>query len=314
MNKKSGSILESNALYTLIAIVIGFLVGAILLLMIGDNPGVVYSTLLAGVFGKPKFIVYSIIYASPLILTGLSVAFSFKTGVFNIGAEGQFVVGSLAACIVGIFVDVPAPLHILLCLLAAAGAGVIWGGIVGFLKIKKGINEVLSYIMFNWIAFYLSNYVVNLEAVHRTGGGEATKDILDSAHMSVPLWITALTKCTDSNWGILLAIGAAVLVWFIMEKTTLGFQLRAVGYSKTAAEYAGISSNRIFMISMMISGALAGLGGATQVMGMGDRISQFAAQEQYGFQGITVALIGASNPVGCIFAGRVLWCHEVWRK
>lgn len=298
MNKKSGSILESNALYTLIAIVIGFLVGAILLLMIGDNPGVVYSTLLAGVFGKPKFIVYSIIYASPLILTGLSVAFSFKTGVFNIGAEGQFVVGSLAACIVGIFVDVPAPLHILLCLLAAAGAGVIWGGIVGFLKIKKGINEVLSYIMFNWIAFYLSNYVVNLEAVHRTGGGEATKDILDSAHMSVPLWITALTKCTDSNWGILLAIGAAVLVWFIMEKTTLGFQLRAVGYSKTAAEYAGISSNRIFMISMMISGALAGLGGATQVMGMGDRISQFAAQEQYGFQGITVALIGASNPVG----------------
>ena len=130
MNKKSGSILESNALYTLIAIVIGFLVGAILLLMIGDNPGVVYSTLLAGVFGKPKFIVYSIIYASPLILTGLSVAFSFKTGVFNIGAEGQFVVGSLAACIVGIFVDVPAPLHILLCLLAAAGAGVIWGGIV----------------------------------------------------------------------------------------------------------------------------------------------------------------------------------------
>ena len=303
MNKKSGSILESNALYTLIAIVIGFLVGAILLLMIGDNPGVVYSALLAGVFGKPKFIVYSIIYASPLILTGLSVAFSFKTGVFNIGAEGQFVVGSLAACIVGIFVDVPAPLHILLCLLAAAGAGVIWGGIVGFLKIKKGINEVLSYIMFNWIAFYLSNYVVNLEAVHRTGGGEATKDILDSAHMSVPLWITALTKCTDSNWGILLAIGAAVLVWFIMEKTTLGFQLRAVGYSKTAAEYAGISSNRIFMISMMISGALAGLGGATQVMGMGDRISQFAAQEQYGFQGITVALIGASNPVGCIFAG-----------
>ena len=229
MNKKSGSILESNALYTLIAIVIGFLVGAILLLMIGDNPGVVYSTLLAGVFGKPKFIVYSIIYASPLILTGLSVAFSFKTGVFNIGAEGQFVVGSLAACIVGIFVDVPAPLHILLCLLAAAGAGVIWGGIVGFLKIKKGINEVLSYIMFNWIAFYLSNYVVNLEAVHRTGGGEATKDILDSAHMSVPLWITALTKCTDSNWGILLAIGAAVLVWFIMEKTTLGFQLSAVG-------------------------------------------------------------------------------------
>ena len=302
MNKKS-KILNGNALYTLIAIAIGFLVGAILLLAIGNNPAVAYQKLFDGVFSKPKFITYSIVYASPLILTGLSVAFSFRTGVFNIGAEGQFVVGSLAACMVGIFVKAPTPIHILLSILAATAAGVIWGGIVGVLKIKRGINEVLSYIMFNWIAFYLSNYVVNLDGIRRTEGGEATRDIAATAHISAPKWIIEATRCADVNWGILLAIGAAILVWFIMEKTTLGFQLRAVGYSKTAAEYAGISSNRIFMTSMMISGALAGLGGAVQTLGMGERISQFAAQEQYGFQGITVALIGASNPIGCIFAG-----------
>ncbi|WP_026504574.1 ABC transporter permease [Butyrivibrio sp. NC3005] len=302
MNKKS-KIFNSNILYTFIAILIGFLVGAILLLAIGNDPVVAYSKLFSSVFSKPKYIVYSIVYASPLILTGLSVAFSFRTGVFNIGAEGQFVVGSLAACLCGIFLKLPAPLHVLVCVLAAAAAGIVWGAIVGFLKIKRGINEVLSYIMFNWIAFYLSNYVVNLKSVHRDGGGEATKNILESARMTAPKDIIKLTGCSDANWGIILAVVAALAIWFIMNKTTLGFQLRSVGYSKTAAEYAGISSNKIFLISMSISGALAGLGGAVQTLGMGERISQFATQEQYGFQGITVALIGSSHPIGCIFAG-----------
>ena len=123
MNKKS-KILNGNALYTLIAIAIGFLVGAILLLAIGNNPAVAYQKLFEGVFSKPKFITYSIVYASPLILTGLSVAFSFRTGVFNIGAEGQFVVGSLAACMVGIFVKAPTPIHILLSILAYASAAI----------------------------------------------------------------------------------------------------------------------------------------------------------------------------------------------
>lgn len=301
MNKKS-KILNSNALYTFIAIILGFIVGAILLLIIGDDPIVAYSKLFTGVFGKPKFIAYSIVYASPLIFTGLSVAFSFRTGVFNIGAEGQFVVGSIAAVVTGIMFNLPAPLHILVCLISAAAAGALWGAVVGLLKVKRGINEVLSYIMFNWIAFYLSNYVVNIAMFGRDSGGEATKDIAESAEIGAPEFLKTLTGCTDINWGILLAIGAAILMWFIMEKTTLGFKLRAVGFSKTSAEYAGISSNKVFMISMSISGILAGLGGAVQVLGMQHRVSQFATQEQYGFQGITVALIGASNPIGCIFA------------
>ena len=302
MSRKD-KILNGNALYTFIAIIIGFVAGAVLLAVAGINPGLAYGKLLNGVFGQVKYITWSIVYAAPLILTGLSVAFSFRTGVFNIGAEGQFVVGSIAACTVGILFDLPAPIHILLCIAAAVAAGAVWGIIVGFLKVKRGINEVLSYIMFNWIAFYLSNYIVNLSAIRRTGGGEASKDVADSARILAPEFITKLTRCTVANWGIVIAVAAAVLVWFVISKTTLGYQLRAVGFSKTAAEYGGINTNKMFLTAMAISGALAGLGGAVQTLGMAGRVSQFASQEQYGFQGITVALIGSSNPVGCIFAG-----------
>lgn len=302
MNKKS-KILNENAIYTFIAIVIGFLVGAVLLAVAGINPASAYGKLADGVFGQTKYITWSIVYAAPLIFTGLSVAFSFRTGVFNIGAEGQFVVGSLAACVVGITVKAPAPIHAVLCIVAAAAAGGLWGAIVGVLKVKRGVNEVLSYIMFNWIAFYLSNYVVNLKSIHRDGGGEASKDVADTARLAAPDFIVKITKCSAANWGIILAIVAAVVIWYIITKTTLGYQLRAVGYSKTSAQYAGINTNKMFLTAMAISGALSGIGGAVQILGMSGRLSQFASQEQFGFQGITVALIGGSHPVGCIFAG-----------
>ena len=302
MSRKN-NILSSNAFYTLISIVIGFVVGAILLSIAKINPLDAYKQLFNGVFGKSKFMVWCLIYAAPLIFTGLSVAFSFKTGVFNIGAEGQFVVGSLTACILGILVKAPAIIHVPLCFIGAALAGGIWGAIVGVLKIKKGVNEVLSYIMFNWIAFYLSNFVVNLSIIHKDGGGEATKDIAATARILAPKSIIAATGASAANYGFILAIIFAVIVWFIINRTTLGFKLRAVGFSNTAAQYAGIDTGKSFLTAMAFSGALAGIGGAVQLMGMSGRISQFSGQEGYGFQGITVALIASSNPIACIFAG-----------
>lgn len=302
MSRKN-NILSSNAFYTLISIVIGFVVGAILLSIAKINPLDAYKQLFNGVFGKPKFMVWCLIYAAPLIFTGLSVAFSFKTGVFNIGAEGQFVVGSLTACVLGILVKAPAIIHVPLCFIGAALAGGIWGAIVGVLKIKKGVNEVLSYIMFNWIAFYLSNFVVNLSIIHKDGGGEATKDIVATARILAPKSIIAATGASAANYGFILAIIFAVIVWFIINRTTLGFKLRAVGFSNTAAQYAGIDTGKSFLTAMAFSGALAGIGGAVQLMGMSGRISQFSGQEGYGFQGITVALIASSNPIACIFAG-----------
>ena len=198
MNKKNkffDTIKNSSVTYTLIAIVTGFIVGAILLAAIGISPVAAYGKLLDGIFGKGKYIAWSIVYASPLILTGLSVAFSFRTGVFNIGAEGQFVVGSMAACIIGTCVSLPPVLHVLACMLAAMAAGALWGTVVAILKVKKGINEVLSYIMFNWIAYFLSNYLVNTEWLHNEGNAEATKDIMESASILCSDTITKWTGC-----------------------------------------------------------------------------------------------------------------------
>ncbi|MQN02011.1 MAG: ABC transporter permease [Lachnospiraceae bacterium] len=299
--KTKVSIWDGNFIYVILSIIVGFLVGAILLVSAGIDPGLTYSTLFQGIFSRPKYIVYAFVYAAPYIMTGLSVAFSFKTGVFNIGAEGQFVVGSLAAVLVGIFGNFPPVIHPLICFVAAAAAGAAWGAVVGLMKIKRGINEVLSYIMFNWIAYYLSNYVVMHKGV-KAQSIETTKNVKDSARTIIK-GLIPVTGCTEVNAGFFIATICAILLWFVIKKTTFGYQLRAVGLSKTASEYGGISSSRIFMTSMAISGMLAGIGGAIQTLGMSGRIPQFSGQESFGFDGITVALIGGTDPIGCIFAG-----------
>lgn len=301
MNKKK-SILESNVLYTIIAIIVGLLIGAVFLMIAGISPAVAYGKLFSSIFSKPKYLVWTLVYASPLIFTGLSVAFSFRTGVFNIGAEGQFVIGGLVACVLGIVLKLPAGLHAIVCLVAAAAAGCIWSLIVGVLKVKRGIHEVLSFIMFNWIAFYLSNYVVNLPGIHRDSS-EATQDVAASARLLMPEGLRSTLDCSNAHWGIVLAVIAAVIIWVIIEKTTLGYKLKAVGFNSNGAEYGGIDANKSILTALGISGLLSGLGGAVQVLGMAGRLSQFAGQEGFGFEGITVALIGSSNPIGCIFSG-----------
>lgn len=301
MNKKK-NILEGDVLYTIISIIAGFMIGAIFLMIAGISPAVAYGKLFSSVFSKPKYLVWTLVYASPLIFTGLSVAFSFKTGVFNIGAEGQFVIGGLVACILGIVLKLPAGIHALVCLVAAAAAGCVWSLIVGILKVKRGIHEVLSFIMFNWIAFYLSNYMVNLPFIHRAKT-EATQDVAATARLLIPEGIRNALGCGSAHWGFVLAIIAAIIIWIIIEKTTLGYKLKAVGFNSNAAEYAGIDANKSILTALGISGLLSGIGGAVQVLGMSGRLSQFAGQEGFGFEGITVALIGSSNPIGCIFSG-----------
>ena len=296
---------SSKFVHTLLSIIIGFAVGALFLVIMGLSVGQAYGKLFQSIFSSIKSISYCIVYATPYIATGLSVAFSFKTGVFNIGAEGQFVVGSMSACVVGILLaDLPPFVLIPLCFLAAALAGALWGTIVGILKTRWGINEVLSMIMFNWIAFFLSNYIAGFPAIHSEGNAEATRNISDNARILFSKdFISRLNLCPTANWGILLAIVLTVVVYFIIEKTTLGYELKAVGFNKNAAEYGGINVNRSILTSLAISGALAGIGGALLLLGMGGRISVFSSQEGYGFAGIVVALIGVTNPFGVFAAG-----------
>ena len=301
MTKKK-SILDSNLLYTFISIIAGFLIGAIFLAVAGISPIAAYGKLITGVISKPKFIVYTLVYASPIIFTGLSVAFSFRTGVFNIGAEGQFVIGAMVSAVLGIVLDLPPVIHAFVCLLGAAAAGAIWSLLVGLMKVKRGIHEVLSFIMFNWIAFYLSNYVVNLPGIKHESK-EATVDLADSARILLPESVRNFLGCDAANWGIVFAVIAAIIVWFVIEKTTLGFKLKAVGCNENGAQFAGINSDRSVLTALGISGALSGIGGAVQILGIGGRLAQYAGQEGYGFEGISVALIGSSSPIGCIFSG-----------
>ena len=296
--------LKSSFLYTFLSIVIGFVVGGIALVIAGYNPFEAYSSLFSQIFSSTKAMSYSFIeYANPYILTGLSVAFSFKTGIFNIGAEGQYIVGSLAACLVGIFVHAPAWLLIPLAILASILAGAIWGGLVGYLKVRFGSHEVLCMIMFNWIAFYLSNFIVNLESVNVGGGKTWTLPIQNEAKITISSWFEKNVVSNNTHFGIFISILCVILIWYIISKTTLGYKLRSVGFNRDAAEYAGISSNRCIILSLAISGALASLAGGLQILGVTYKINQFAAQESYGFNGITVALIGSCNAFGVLFAG-----------
>ena len=295
---------ENRFIHILLSILLGFLVGAVFLVIMNLSVGAAYGRLINSVTSLKGFS-YVVVYSVPYIVVGLSVAFSFKTGVFNIGAEGQFVVGSMAAVCTGILAgNLPKPVLIPLCFIAAMAAGAVWGIIVGVLKTKWGINEVLSMIMFNWIAFYLSNFIAGIPAIKNDGSAEATKNIADNASL---LFCKDFIKNTGlaptANWGFIIAIIATLLVWFVIEKTTLGYELKAVGSNKFAAEYGGINVNRSILTALAISGALAGLAGALQVMGMGKRISIFTSQEGFGFAGIVVALIGCSNPFGVLVAG-----------
>lgn len=306
MNNKKQSfwqkLVNSSVFYTILSIIFGFIVGAIALLIAGYNPITSYAEMGNRIFGSVKGMSYSFIeYATPYIMTGLSVAFAFKTGVFNIGAEGQYVVGSIFGCLVAIFVPAPKWLLVPLCLIVAMLAGTLWGVAVGWLKVRFGVNEVLSMIMFNWIAYYLSNFIVKLDAVEVGGGKTWTKIIQDNAKITLPDMNHTLSSKVHA--GIFIAIIAVVIVYFIIDKMTLGYRLKAVGYNSYAAKFAGINVDKNIMIALGISGALAGLGGCMQVLGVTYKVSQFAGQESYGFNGITVALIGSCNPFGVLLAG-----------
>lgn len=305
-NKKSfwHFLTDGKTVPILLSIVLAFGVGAVFLAVMGLDVGVSYGRLLTSVTGIKGFS-YVVVYSIPYIMTGLSVAFSFKTGIFNIGAEGQFVVGSMAAAVLGIlFGDLPKGVLIPLCFAAAMLAGFLWGLTVAFLKTKRGINEVLSMIMFNWIAFYLSNFIAGIPAIHSEGTAEATRNISENATTLLPRdFIKSAGLCPTANWGILVAVVFTVAVWFVIEKTTLGYRLKAVGFNRFSADYAGIDVDRSVITAIGVSGAIAGLGGALQLMGMGGRISIFTGQEGYGFAGIVVALMGGSNPFGVFLAG-----------
>lgn len=305
----------------LISIVLGFIVGAFVLSIAGYNPLEAYGAMITGIFSKPKYLAQVVIRSTPLILTGLSVAFAFKTGLFNIGAEGQVLIGMVAALIVGYKFPMPPVIHFVAVAGAAMLAAALWGGIVGYLKSKLGIHEVITSIMLNWIALYLNNYFITMPWLKKPET-ESSFEALESSWIVIlnhwktspegrdwllsgdhPILADVLIR-SDINYGIIIAVVVAVIVWFILNRTTKGFELRAVGFNKAAAEFSGIDVKKNTVQSMMIAGALAGLAGAIIITGaMPHRITTLAVSPGYGFDGISVALIANSSPLGVILSG-----------
>lgn len=299
MNKLLRAITKESAIVPIAAIVLGLLCGTIIMLIGGYNPITAYSSLLTKVFGDSYGFGETIRAVTPLILTGLSVAFAFRTGLFNIGAEGQFIIGMTAAAWIGIKLDLPWFIHAPLAIIVGGICGGLWGGIAGYLKAKRGVNEVITTIMLNWTALYLANYIVSTFLLEPKQ--QRTYMIHDSASISWS-WLETAFGGARMHWGTFIALAAAVVFYIIMWKTKQGFELRAVGHNPHAAEYAGMSVGSNVVKAMFISGAFAGLAGTFEVLGVFHYQTIAASSPGYGFDGIAVALLGMNNPIGVVLS------------
>jgi general nucleoside transport system permease protein len=288
-----------NTIVSLISIILGLVAGGILMLFIGSNPIEGYSYLIQGALKNLERIGNTLATATPLVFTGLSVAFAFRTGLFNIGASGQMLAGGLAATAVALTFDLSGPVNLLAMVLAGLIAGGLWAFIPGLLKAKFNVHEVVSTIMMNWIAYWTIYYIVPGYFKGEFLETESKK-LAESDTLRTP-FLTEMFDGSYINLGLFLAVIAVIIIAFIIDKTTLGFELKAVGFNRFAAEYAGMKVNRNIILSMLISGALAGVGGVALYTGNASSI-QIGILPSQGYDGIAVALLGANHPVGVFFA------------
>jgi general nucleoside transport system permease protein len=288
-----------NTIVSLISILLGLVAGGILMLFIGSNPIEGYSYLLQGALKNLERIGNTLATATPLIFTGLSVAFAFRTGLFNIGASGQMLVGGLAASAVALTYDFSRPVMLMVMVLVGLVAGALWAFIPGLFKAKFNVHEVVSTIMMNWIAYWTIYYIVPGYFKGEFLETESKK-LAESDTLRTP-FLTEMFDGSYVNLGLFLAVIAVIVIAFIIDKTTLGFELKAVGFNRFAAEYAGMKVNRNIILSMLISGALAGVGGVALYTGNASSI-QIGILPSQGYDGIAVALLGANHPIGVFFA------------
>lgn len=260
----------------------------------GSGTYVLFPALAAGL--RP--LTETLTVATPLIIAAAGMAVSFRAGLFNIGGTGQLIVGAMAAGYVGFAFQLPVVLHLLVALLAGVLAGGVWGGIAGFLKARFGANEVISTIMLNWIATYLLFFALKTTAFTGANQSQPTSPSVGE-NATLPLLLGGGFRL---HAGLFLAAGAAVLLWWLMSRSTLGFHFRAVGSNPRAARVAGISPARTAFLVLAVAGALVGLAGAVHVLGTERRLTEGVAGN-IGFDAITVALLGRSGPVGIVLAG-----------
>src|SRR5687767_2004494 len=286
-----------TVLSSLLAVAIALLAGAIVLALSGANPIPAYEALFAGAFGGRRELAETVVMATPLILGGLAFAVAARAGLFNIGIEGQMVMGGMSAGLAAAWdPGLPIFVHLPLAVLAGMIGGGIWGFIPGFLKARTGAHEVITTIMLNYLAYRISTVVIGQEHLPLVNPAlQATQPAVDNATLP------RLVEGTRLHAGILIALAAAVVVWFVLYRTVFGYKIRTVGLSPGAAAFAGIPWGRTIALAMLLSGLLAGLGGTVDALGLQGRYYNITLG--IGFTSIAVGLVGRNTPFGVVLAG-----------
>ena len=278
----------------ILGVLLAFIAGALFLWAFGESPAEAYGALLKGAFSSNRYFAETLLSTTPLIFGGLAVALGFRCGLFNMGVEGQIVLGGMAAAYVGYAWELPLVIHLPLAILAGALAGGLWGAIPGYLKARHRIHEVITTIMLNYIIFQVAAYMIAVGGPMKADNElPVSPDILPTAQL-VRIW-----EGTRLSGGIFIALLFAVLVWIFLFKTRLGYKMRAVGLNSSAAEYAGIKPGNMMISAMFLSGALGGLAGAVEVLGVHYKFYA-SFSPGYGWDAIAVALLGLTHPVGVV--------------
>jgi ABC-type uncharacterized transport system permease subunit len=313
-----------GVLVPIAATVLAFLIGGLVVLITGHNPATAYKAIFEGtglnwffpwVAGETREdaandLQQTLILMTPLVLTAIAVAFAFRCGLFNIGGQGQYWVGFIAALYVGTQLEgLAGPLHILLAIIASIAAGAIWGGIAGLLKATVGAHEVITTIMLNWIAIFGGRYLFEIGGPLQ--GPQPSIPSSDQVFESVELW-PIWGSLPALHAGLFIALFALVVYYILLNRTTLGFEVRAVGFNPEAARYSGISVPKNYFLALAISGAFAGLAGSVDLLGFkfGVDVGDFATN-LVAFTGIAVALLGRNKAVGILFAALLFAALEV---
>jgi simple sugar transport system permease protein len=279
-----------------IAVLVALVIGGIVIALTGSDPIEAYRAMFKGAFGGRRQIAETLVSATPLILGGLAFAIAARAGMFNIGIEGQLVMGAFAAGVIGTFNFGPQPIGMLIAIIGGMAAGALWGFIPGVMKAFSGAHEVITTIMLNYLALRMVSYAVNnLEWLPVNPALQATNPVLDANKLPI------LLDGTRLHAGIVLAIVAAIILWWVLFRSVYGYKVRTVGISPGAARYSGIRWKQTIVIAMVLSGLLAGLGGASETLGLQGRF--YNVSPGYGFTAIAVGLVGRNHPVGVIAAG-----------
>lgn len=295
----------TGVLSSVFATVIGLLMGFLILLLCNAGqalPG--FITILTGAFTHgAKGVGQVFYYSTTIILTGLSVGFAFKTGLFNIGASGQFIVGGFGAVYIGIMCENLGNVHWIVALLAGVCLGAVWGLVPGLLKAFFNVNEVIAAIMMNYIGMYAVNWFVKSYKPIFNNIRNESKPVLATANIP-KMGLDKLFPESSINGGFIIALLTVIVVYIVLDKTAFGYELKAVGYNRNASRYAGINEKRSIILSMVIAGAIAGLAGACLYLaGTGKHIEIVDVIADEGFTGISVALLGLCHPIGILFSG-----------